>query len=85
VGKGKSVWQRVKIFIENPGASNDSWSWDAADGTYPNQYQRDRMVEVKFQPLPNGQEIDPTVLPSVKDGVSWLTHLRHGDIDSKEK
>ena len=27
----------------------------AADGTYPDQYQRDRMVEVKFQPLPSGQ------------------------------
>jgi len=55
VGKGESVWQRVKITVENPDAPNDTWSWDAANGVYPDQYQRDRMVEVKFQPLPNGQ------------------------------
>ena len=55
VGAGESVWQRVKISVENPNACGDTWSWDAADGAYPDQYQRDRMVEVKFQPLPNGQ------------------------------
>ena len=55
VGKGESVWRRVGIVVENPDAANDTWNWDAADGTYPDQYQRDRMVEVKFQPLPNGQ------------------------------
>jgi hypothetical protein len=55
VGTGESVWKRVKIRVENAGAPDDVWSWDAADGGYPDQYQRDRMVEVKFQPLPNGQ------------------------------
>ncbi len=55
VGAGESLWQRVEIVVENPDAPNDMWRWDAADGVYPDQYQRDRMVEVKWQPLPNGQ------------------------------
>ena len=55
VGEGESVWQRVEISVENPGAPNDIWSWEAANGIYPDQYQRDRIVEVKFQPLPNAQ------------------------------
>lgn len=55
VGAGESVWQRVNIAVENPRGPSDTWSWDAADGTCPDQYERDRMVEVKWQPLPNGQ------------------------------
>jgi hypothetical protein len=55
VGKGESIWKRVKIIIENPGAPDDHWSWDATTLKFPNQYEMDHIAEVKFQPLPNGQ------------------------------
>ena len=55
VDKGESVWQRVEITVENPDAPNDTWSWDATTLEFPNQHEMDRIVEVKFQPLPHGQ------------------------------
>jgi len=79
VGRGQSVWRRVRIAVENPGAASDTRSWDAADGTCPDRYQRDRMVEVKFQPLPNGQGGPSRCAQAVPDGLlSQAVRLQGG-------
>ena len=35
VGAGESVWQRVKISVENPNTCGDTWSWDAGRWSLP--------------------------------------------------
>ena len=37
---GQSHWRSVSYTVVNPKLENVSWSWSAADGAWPDQYQR---------------------------------------------
>jgi hypothetical protein len=50
VGKGESYWKSYSISIENKTTRNLAWSWDADSGEYPDQYQRNHIVEVDWDP-----------------------------------
>ena len=50
VGAGESYWKSVKIRVENETTMDVAWSWNAASNEYPDQYQRDHIVEVDWDP-----------------------------------
>ncbi len=43
---GTSWWRRVRYETRNPRLTDWRWSWAAADGIWPDQYQRDRLTQV---------------------------------------
>ena len=43
---GRSYWRRVSYRLGNPNLDDFSWAWSATSRTYPDQYQRDRMIQV---------------------------------------
>ena len=50
VGQGESYWQWLNITVKNKTTPDLSWNWDASSGEYPDQYQRDNIVEVDWDP-----------------------------------
>ncbi len=43
---GTSTWTTVSFASQNRTFEDWSWNWSAASGDYPDQYQRDRMVQI---------------------------------------
>ena len=43
---GTSWWRRLRYETRNPRLTDWRWSWAAADGAWPDQYQRDRLTQV---------------------------------------
>lgn len=43
---GSSRWRHVHYRVENPIAGVYEWEWRARDGRYPDQYQRDRLIQI---------------------------------------
>ena len=43
---GRSHWRQVSYSVRNPNLDDFSWSWEAADGEYPDEYQRKRMIQI---------------------------------------
>ena len=43
---GRSYWRNVSYRLGNPILADFSWSWDASSGDYPDQYQRDRLIQI---------------------------------------
>ncbi|MCY3865528.1 MAG: hypothetical protein OXG68_08810 [Chloroflexi bacterium] len=43
---GRSYWRRVSYRLGNPSLADFSWEWNAASGKFPDQYQRDRMIQI---------------------------------------
>ena len=44
--RGRSYWRRVRYEVENARLPPYSWEWSAASGRRPDQYQRDRMIQI---------------------------------------
>ena len=44
--EGRSHWKRVSYAVANPTHADYSWSWSAADGTWPDDYQRRRLIQI---------------------------------------
>lgn len=62
---GESRWRRVHYAVQNPTQPAFSWRWSSAENEYPDQYQRDRMIQIH----PN----DPDQRPNPDHGYSsWL-------------
>jgi len=70
--QGMSWWSRLNYEVKNPSLKDASWSWDATDGQWPDQYQRERMIEIH----PN----DPDQKPSPDNGYSSWVILEDGRI-----
>ncbi len=66
---GTSYWREVRYRVQNPHQPEFSWSWDGADGKWPDQYQRDRLLQIHANP-PN-QRHDPKHRPD-HGYSSWL-------------
>ena len=43
---GLSRWKSVSYTLMNPTLRDFSWSWEAASGQWPDQYQRDRLIQI---------------------------------------
>ena len=43
---GRSYWRRVSYALGNPNLEDFAWTWEAASGAYPDQYQRDRLIQI---------------------------------------
>jgi hypothetical protein len=44
--EGRSYWRRFSYAAETPTHADYSWSWRAADGTWPDDYQRRRLTQI---------------------------------------
>ena len=42
---GLSRWKSVSYTLMNPTLRDFSWTWEAASGQWPDQYQRDRLIQ----------------------------------------
>ena len=43
---GRSFWRRVRYEVANPSRPPFSWEWSASSGQWPDQYQRDRTIQI---------------------------------------
>ena len=43
---GRSFWRRVSYRLGNLSLDDFSWTWSADSSEYPDQYQRDRMIQI---------------------------------------
>jgi hypothetical protein len=63
---GTSYWKRVRYEVKNRNLDDFSWSWEASSGDHPDQYQRDRMIQIHAN--------NPDQKPGPDHGYSsWLT------------
>jgi hypothetical protein len=63
---GSSTWTSVSFSSKNRILEDWSWNWSAASGDYPDQYQRDRLVQI------HGNHPDQKPRPD-HGYSSWLT------------
>ncbi len=47
---GRSSWRSVSYDVENPTQPDFKWSWKAGDGQWPDQYQRDHLIQIHGNP-----------------------------------
>ena len=69
---GLSRWKNVSYSLKNPNLSDYSWSWDASSGDWPDQYQRDRMIQIHAN--------HPDQKPNLDHGYSSWVILDDGRI-----
>ena len=55
---GRSYWRSLRYRLGNPTLADHEWHWDAAAGAWPDQYQRERLIQVHAnhpaqQPMPD--------------------------------
>lgn len=43
---GRSCWKSVSYTVENRSLPSHAWQWHAASGDWPDQYQRDRLIQI---------------------------------------
>ncbi len=49
--RGRSIWKSVTYEIRNRTLPDWSWAWEAASGQWPDQYQRDRLIQIHANEL----------------------------------
>lgn len=65
---GRSFWKSVSYEVKNRSLSPFTWSWEATSGTWPDQYQQDRMIQI------HGNH--PEQLPAPDHGYSsWIQRI----------
>ena len=70
--RGKSFWSSVRYRVKNPTLPGVEWSWDAASGSLPDRYQRERMIQIHAN--------DPNSEPWPDHGYSSWIVLEDGRI-----
>lgn len=53
--EGQSCWKSVRIHVKNRSQPDYSWSWEAKDGLWPDEYKRKRLIQIH----PNRPEQEP--------------------------
>ena len=61
--RGESYWQFVKLRVTNPTLPEYQYSWQASSGRYPNQYERDHILEIAYDPRGDPGEPHTIELP----------------------
>ena len=80
---GRSSWKNVTYDVKNPTLNDHSWKFDAADGRWPNQYQRDRLIQIHGnhpdqQPWPDHGYSSWVVLDDGK--IMFVDYTNCGDV-----
>jgi hypothetical protein len=83
---GKSFWQRVSYRVKNPTQPEFAWQWQASSGQWPDQYQRDRLIQI--QPNPPAPKHFPdhgySSWLTLKDGrILFVDYTNYGDAPDK--
>ena len=83
---GTSWWRRVRYETHNPRLTDWRWSWEAAGGLWPDQYQRDRLTQVHGnhpdqQPGPDHGY--SSWLQQEDGGIVFVDYTNLGDADGK--
>lgn len=42
----RTAWRAMRVRVDNPDTHSINWNWTAKSGTYPDQFRRDRVVEL---------------------------------------
>ena len=61
--KGESYWQYVRLRVTNPTIQEYHYGWHASSGCYPNQYERDHLLEIAYDPMGDPGEPHTIELP----------------------
>lgn len=69
---GRSWWKRVSYEVKNSQIEDFAWSWRAVDGQWPDQYQRERLIQIHAQ--------HPLQKPWPDCGYSSWVILEGGDV-----
>ena len=62
--RGKSYWRSVSFSSKNPTLDDYDWTWEGRDGSFPDAYQRRRMIQIHAN--------HPDTMPD-HGYSSWLT------------
>ena len=69
--KGESYWQYVKLRVTNPTLPDYQFDWHVSSGQYPNQYERDYIFEIAYDP--NGDPGEPHTM-ELPDGRIYCVY-----------
>ena len=69
---GKSFWRKISYKVINKNLENYSWKWSASNGKWPDQYQRDRLIQIHAN--------HPEQKPNPDHGYSSWLNLDDGRI-----
>ena len=70
--RGESYWHYVKLRVINPTLPEYRYTWHAASGEYPNQYERDNILEIAQDP--NGDSGEPAVIELPNGQIYCVYH-----------
>jgi hypothetical protein len=70
--RGTSWWSRVRYEVRNPTFDDTVWEWQATSREWPDQYQRDRLIQIHAN--------DPDQKPSPDNGYSSWVILDDGRV-----
>jgi len=48
--KGQSYWKSVSYTLDNPNFDDYQYTWESSSGEWPDQYQRDQMIQIHANP-----------------------------------
>lgn len=79
---GQSFWRKLSYQVINPMLEDVHWSWSAADGTWPDQYQRDRLIQLHGnhpaqKPTPDHGYSSWVILDDQR--IYFVDYTNHGD------
>lgn len=83
---GRSFWKSVRYDAGNPTIGDCAWEWRAASGQWPDQYQRDRLIQIHVNELTESHSPDHgysswLVLPDGR--IIFVDYTNYGDKPSK--
>ena len=70
--KGESYWQYVRLRVTNPTLPEYQYNWHASSGHYPNQYERDHILEIAYDPM--GDPGEPHTIEFPDGGIYCVYH-----------
>jgi hypothetical protein len=84
--QGRSYWQRFTYEVHNPSLEDFRWSWAAEEGLLPDQYQRERMIQIHANELTVDHRPDHgysswLVLPDGR--IILVDYTNYGDLPGK--
>jgi len=83
---GRSYWTSVHYEVGNPTIEDWQWQWEAASGEWPDQYQRDRLIQVHGNEFTadHGPDHGYSSWLMLPDGrIILVDYTNHGDPASK--
>jgi hypothetical protein len=83
---GQSWWKSVRYEACNPTIGDGHWEWDAASGQWPDQYQRERLIQIHANELTEDHSPDhgySSWLPLPDGRIIFVDYTNYGDKPSK--